>query len=114
MGMRRYMKQGDTKPDFDPVVTHESGPLAGRPVDFSAADSVAVTGYQKSTVIFTDEPATGTAEGSVVMEWPDGSTDAVGEIQCYIRVTWATGEIQTIPGPGHLAVVIEPLPGFTP
>lgn len=109
--MARTMKAGDTWPPLRGEASDESG----SPVDLSAALSLEVVmtspAHTISGAAAALQPPIADADGvhqwNWQYNWVAGDTANAGEYAVELKVTWATGELETFPNSGSETLVIE-------
>ena len=106
--MKFYIKQGDTKPDFEKVLRDDQG----RYIDLSEVDTIAFkmnefykgTGKIDSAATFTK------ADHEAVYEFQSGDTDTKGLYKAEFQLTYDDSSVRTIPqNTYYLIEVVEDL-----
>lgn len=105
-----WVKQGDTSPIVRAVLRDG----AGDPVDLAGTTIRFLMREMRSHETIVDEAASldqvsdgsdGTL-GHVSYEWADGDTAEVGGYDGEFEVTFSSGEVETFPNSGYLAIAI--------
>jgi hypothetical protein len=96
------MKRGDTAPALRAELTDN-----GEPIDLTPA-TVKVIGKRNGAAVFSRAATTKTNLGVVTMAWGPTDTMLPGLISIEIELTWANGDVQTLPSNGYLQVLVDP------
>ena len=91
-----FLKQGDTFPNLETILSDENGPvlLTGSVVTFRMGQK-GVLFLEKLATIVT--PQTGADIGKCYIEFETGETDIVGTYNVEWRVEFAGGKVATFP-----------------
>lgn len=101
-----YIKQNDTAPSIEAILTDSNGKVR------SMADASAVRFHMKSEqgVILIEDgvgSVTSAAKGKVSYVWQDGDTSNTGIHNAEFEVEYNNGQIETFPNTGYIRVIIK-------
>jgi hypothetical protein len=110
MNIVKYMRPGDTGPALVVQIKNKSDQ---QPVDLTGATVVFGCSYIDGTGVATDvisEPAaTNAEEGIITWQWRDGDLPLAGLYQCFFRVTFSGGSVETYPTHGFIDLQVSSL-----
>lgn len=103
-----YIKQGDTLPAIEAILTGPPDPLDpehpdGRPIDLEHAQ----VRFQMGRYVDAPAEIVDSKKGHVRYSWMPGDTDVPGAHKAEFVVELPTGGRQTVPNSGYIMVVIE-------
>ena len=98
-----YIKQHDTAPAIQAVLSDESGRI-----DLTAATDVRFTMWTSAAIKVNRALATITTakSGLVSYAWQSRDTDTAGTYSCEWEITWSNGTKQTVPSDMNDTVLI--------
>ncbi len=101
-----YIKQNDTAPSIEAVLTDANGRTK------SMADASTVKFHMKSeTGTILVEDGTGTivnpTKGIVAYQWSAGDTSNTGIHNAEFEITYNNGQIETFPNTGYIRVIVK-------
>lgn len=101
-----YIKQNDTAPSIEAVLTDANGRTK------SMAEAASVKFHMKSeTGTILIEDGTGTvktpAKGIVAYDWQAGDTSNTGIHNAEFEITYNNGTIETFPNTGYIRVIVK-------
>ncbi|MEN8659819.1 MAG: BppU family phage baseplate upper protein [Marivita sp.] len=98
------IKQNDTFPDLEGVLTDENG----TPINLTDATAVRfhMRDAEGTVVIDADMTVVSPADGTVYYSWQGADTATAGTFEAEVEVTYSTGKIETFPNNTYTEVII--------
>lgn len=78
----------------------------GSPLDLTDADSVRAILKAGAVVVEPAAAVTNAATGEVTVTFEAADTSTAGTFNLEVEITWAAGEIETVPNEGYAEIII--------